>query len=635
MILSTLENGKVITTVCPAPNFELSCNVLCVGAGSAGVNVADSARREGASVILLELNENLGGMHVCGGVIGYYYGARGGTWETDDKISEQDSVFLYNKHQYEQRQIRLVERLTKHGVKYLCKTSVIGLYFEENKVIGALVFDGEKEFSIKADITVDATSDGHLINMTNINKRYGTHNKCDFVPFGVFVQYTKDDKLCIKNNDSGIVNHYSMVDYSKKVIMAHANLGSEYASEEFLSYAISAGIREGLTFEGEDCLSCEKVLLDNPPEKTLFWAYSDLDKHGNQRATENEIFQNWWVLSNLATVMISIPVPMGSVVPKNVKGLVSAGRCMSTDAYVQSAVRMNRDMFRMGECIGIATAMASLSGVDFLDIDYQDYLSRVQKRNCFKSELRGRFGFDNPYGSYLRKMKALGKTPDSKYQNLELSDFIYEPIEFDIDKTFHLLKTDAPGVAIWSCYLNAKDKSLRDKIYLELVNATDNLYKYNCAIALGAMNDERCLPVLREIVINRDCFFFTDNRRSNQFRTAVALCLLGRLGGEEDLPMLFEMLSPSEFEREMYHTLEADYLYHTFPDRNVVYFMILTHLLVSIYKIYKRLGLDMDYLHNFFTEYFKDGSVLKRVTDAKQGEPAYEEMQEVIEYILK
>ena len=43
----------------------------------------------------------------------------------------------------------------------------------------------------------------------------------------------------------------------------------------------------------------------------------------------------------------------------------------------------------------------------------------------------------------------------------------------------------------------------------------------------------------------------------------------------------------------------------------------------------------MDYLHNYFTEYFKDGSVLKRVTDAKQGEPAYEEMQEVIEYILK
>lgn len=635
MILSILENGKVVTTPCDKVDFECSCNVLCVGAGSAGVYCADSAAREGANVILLELAENIGGMHVCGGVTGYYYGTSGGSFEFDDSKNLEDTVFVFKKHQYEQRQIRLTERLLKSGVNLLCRHSVLGLYLENNTVVGALVFNGEREFSIKADIIVDSTSDGHLVRMTNANIRYGTQNKGDFVPFGVFLQYTKDGMLYLNNNDSGIVNHYCASDFSKKTIMAHANLGEKYKDFEFVNFALHTGIREGLTFEGEDSLSCEKVLVSPPPEKTLFWAYADLDKHGSQRATETEIFQNWWVVSNLATVMITIPVAMGCVVPKNVKGLVTAGRCMSTDAYVQSAVRMNRDMFRMGECVGIAVAMASLNKVDFLDIDYQEYFHKVNNRGCFADPNKPQFCFDNTYSHYLTKMKSLNRTPDSKYENLAPFDFICEPIEFNIDKSFHLLKTDTPGIAIWSCYLNSKDTSLLERLYSELISTSDTLYKYNLAIALGIMNDKRCVDTLREIIINRNCFFFTDNRRSNQFRTAVAICLMGRLCNKKDLPLLFSLLSNEEYEREMYHTLKADYLYHTFPDRNVVYFTILTHTLVAIYNAYKRLGLNMDEIHNYFKKYFEDGSVLKRVTTAQKGESAYEEMFEVINHILK
>ena len=55
MILSCLENGKIVTTPCN-PNFDYFCNVLCVGAGSAGVYCADSAAREGANVVLADIN---------------------------------------------------------------------------------------------------------------------------------------------------------------------------------------------------------------------------------------------------------------------------------------------------------------------------------------------------------------------------------------------------------------------------------------------------------------------------------------------------------------------------------------------------------------------------------------------------
>lgn len=634
MILSGLENGLVVKKGCNVIDFDYCCNVLCVGAGSAGCYAADSAAREGANVILLEIGENLGGMHVCGNVTGYYYGARGGSYEEDDRKSQSDTVFLANKRQWEQRQIRLTERLSKSGVRILCRHSVIGLYFNGDRVIGVLAFDGQQKVSIKADITIDATSDGHLIRMTDVKKQYGRPSDGSFVPFGVFLQYTKNGKLYSKNNDSGIMDHYSGKDFSEKTIMAHANASYMLKNAEVVNCALHTGIREGVTYEGEDTVRYEDLLLGKQSEKVLFWAYADLDRHGSLRATEEEIFQNWWVVSNLSTVVLSIPVPLGSIVPKNIKGLVTAGRCLSCDTYTQSAIRMNSDMFRMGECVGIAAAIATLSGVDFLHINYEDYLTRVKSKGCFGKYSQITYAFDNSYRIYLNKMNALGRKPDPKYDGLSQNASIYEPISFDTEKNFYLLKTDAPGVAIWSCYVSTKKEALKERLYHEMLHVDDKLYQYNCAITLGLLEDTRALPVLREIVQNRDCFFFTDNRRSNQFRSAIAVCLIGRLGDSEDLQLLFDILSTEEIERPMYHTLQPNYLYHNYPDRNFVYFSMLTHACMAIYKIYMRCDLDMEQLHSFFCDLFDDGRVFHHITEGRANTSAEEEMKGFIAYLL-
>ena len=635
MILSMLENGIVVKKDCTVTDFDYRCNVLCVGAGSAGCYAADSAAKEGATVILLEYGENIGGMPVCGNVTGYYYGANGGSYEEDDEKNKADTVFLSNGRHWEQRQIRLTERLTKSGVKVLCRHSVIGLYFEGNRIVGVLAFNGFRKVTVKADITIDATSDGHLVRMTDVKKHYGRPSDGSFVPFSISLAYTKNGNLNKKYNDSGIMNHYSQSDFSSKTVMARANLGNFVTDTEIVNCALHTGVREGLTYEGEDCVRYDDVLLGKRSERVLLWAYSDLDRHGSLTAIEEETYQNWRVISNLSTVVISIPVSMGSVVPKNIKGLVTAGRCLSCDTYIQSAVRMNRDMFRMGECVGIAAAMAALTGGDFLEIDYEKYLMRVRGKGCFGNFSEISFAFDNSYGMYLNKMKALGRAPDEKYRDLKPSASICVPISFDAEKSFHLLKTDAPGIAIWSCYVSPRKEPIRERLYSELQNTENTLYKYNCAIALGLLGDNRALPVLRDIVQKRDCFFFTDNRRTNQFRSAIAVCLLGRLGATDELPLLFDILSAEEIERPMYHTLEANYLYHNDPDRNFVYFAMFTHACMAICNIYRRHRLDLDKLHRFFVQLFKDDTVLHLITDTTPGEAAYEEIKKFSEYVLE
>ena len=99
MILSRLENGLIVKSACNITDFDYCCNVLCIGAGSSGCYAAASAAREGARVILLEFGENIGGMHVCGNVAGYYYGASGGSYEEDDQKNKEDTVFFANGRQ--------------------------------------------------------------------------------------------------------------------------------------------------------------------------------------------------------------------------------------------------------------------------------------------------------------------------------------------------------------------------------------------------------------------------------------------------------------------------------------------------------------------------------------------------------
>ncbi|MBE6609200.1 MAG: FAD-dependent oxidoreductase [Ruminococcaceae bacterium] len=635
MILSTLENGKVTKTEVTGAIFDHSCQVLVIGAGSAGVYAADSAARTGADVILCEIGENIGGMHVCGNVTGYYYGMRGGSFEEDDKISRGDTVFHSNMAHWEQRQIRLTERLQKSGVRLLCRHSPVGLLFEDGRVIGVSLFDGDRLLNVRASITVDATSDGHLIRMTDVNKEFGRPGEGSFAPFTVRAQYVKNGKLCSCNTDSGFMDHYCEEDFSRNTILAHANISSLFKHGEFVNLALNTGVREGLTFEGEERLSYEDILLGKRPEKILFWAYSDLDRHGSEHATEQELFQNWYVISNLSTVVATIPVPMGCVVPKGIKGLVTAGRCLSCDTYTQSAVRMNRDMFRMGECVGIAAALSALKGIDFSDVDYGEFYAIASERGCIEGKAEKGFYFDNSYSAYLKKMQSLHRTPDPKYSNLSGGNFICEPAVFDLEKSFSLLETDAPGVAIWSCCIATDREAVKERLYEAMNEAKTDLYRFNCAIALGLLNDTRALPPLREIIKNRDCFFFTDNRRTNQFRSAVAVCLLGRLGTEADLPLLYEILSDGEFDRPMYHTLKANYLYHNDPDRNFVYYAMITHTCMALFNIYKRLGLPMTELNQRFRDLFEDGKALKRVTNAKKGMPAHEETRAFTEYVLK
>ena len=628
MILMTLEEGVRKAREVDPPDFLYSCDVLCVGAGAAGCYAADAAARDGADVILLEYGREIGGMPVAGRVSGYYYGARGGAFESDDAARLADRRFLTSGGA-EARQITLTERLAASGVRVLCGVSPIGLYLEEDTVCGLLLFDGERESAIAARITVDATSDGYLVLLLDTWITYGRPEDGATVPFSVRTQYLQNGQYRSDNSDSGMVNQYDARALSRAILRAHADAARHLEEgKQFLGVATRTGLREGLHYEGEEMLTLRSVLIDPPPERILFYAYSDLDRHGYDRAIDCELLQNWWVIAGLATVTVRIPVPMGAVVPRGIRGFVTAGRCLSCDTYVSSAVRMNRDMFRMGECIGYAAAAAVREGVDLLAIDYEAFRRRAVASGAFLGEEGRRFGYDETRAWHERKMERLGRACDPRYEGLAPLDKVYTPIDFREVDVLAALRTDAPGAGIFAVYLGLGGVDA-DRLAAEMASAEDTLLRYNCAIALGILGDKRALPTLCEIVKERDCFFFTNGRRSNQFRSAVAVCLLGRLGDASVVPLLESLLEEDEYEHPMYHTLAPDYLYYNRPDRNFVYFDMTTHALFGLLKLYRRERLPKERLRKT-VERFLGGDFLLRVTDGIPGSPTTEETERLI-----
>ena len=196
MYISRLENGRV-TKESFNRGFDLSCDLLCVGAGCAGVYAADAAAREGVSVILIENDVGVGGMHVHGNVKGYYYGGCGGAFEEDDEICRGAKGYHLSAF-IQKKQAAETERLQRSGVKLLTEHTPTGVIFDGGRVLGIACFDGEREIYIASRIAVDSTSDGHLIRMCDVKTSIGreTDGKC--APFSVYATYIKDGKCTIK-----------------------------------------------------------------------------------------------------------------------------------------------------------------------------------------------------------------------------------------------------------------------------------------------------------------------------------------------------------------------------------------------------------------------------------------------------
>ena len=568
MIYRELRENRAEKTEISLPVFEKSCDVVVAGLGTAGAFAALSAAQEGSTVIGIERGSGCGGMCTLGSINGYYYGQGNGLYQASDeecrKLSEDVYVPMGKFHPHA-KQYAVEKELISAGVEICYQAVILGLYEEDFRIVGVKVLLPQGVVNIAAGMVIDGTSEGHLVRMLDVKYTFGRETDGKPQPFSsVRVVLNSEGKMMRTGHDSGYANQYDAVSLSTAILNAHALHVKDFTEiSTFLYVSELIGVREGLLYEGESFLTLEDVLDQKTVEHPLLYCYSDIDKHGQDLAFDSDPYQEWFCLSNLSTVAVQIPVPLGSVVPKAVKGLITTGRCLGVDSYTSSAVRMIRDINRIGECCGVLASMAAEGNSDPMAVDYERLKRKLLSRDCFGYQTQRLMGFNFP-----------GQLDD------------YTPVTWaeTRDELTPYLSSSKPGVAIWSCRRMGADKA--KSLILSDLEAEDQTLKYNTALALGITGAVEALPVLREIVENRDCTFLEDCRRSNQLRSAIAAALCGRMGDEGILGQLLEIISPREYDRSIYHQLtEYSYKFGIRVDFNTVYFQHLSHAVSALIRI--------------------------------------------------
>ena len=615
MNLHELREGAVCVTPTEKKDFADHFDILVAGLGTAGAFSALAAAREGAKVLGIERSRCCGGMCTLGAVNGYYYGAIGGLYqEIDRECDALKTVFApFGQFHPDAKKSVLEARLLEAGVSISYDSLILGIYEKDRQVLGVRALLGEEIRDISCTVLIDGTSEGHLLRMYGQISGFGRRTDGKAQPFtSVRVFRRPDGSLGRTNFDSGYVNQYRAEELSRAILDAHAHHSKALGDEErFLYAAPMIGVREGLHFEGEGTLTLEDILAQKEYPDTLLYAYSDIDKHGKDLAFDEITYQDWYAVSNLSTVAVRIPIPLGCIIPKGVSGFLSTGRCLSMDSYAASAVRMNRDMHRLGEACGMAAVLALSKGGRAAEIDVPRLQSLLERRNCFDPAPERRMGFNFP-----------GRLED------------FTPVRWldDPEELRRVLSTDCPGVAIWSSRRLGKER-IGDAL-CAMMEEGGEMLRPNAAVALGITGDVRALPVLLEIVNHRSTFFFKDCRRTNQLRSAIAVCLCGRLGGPEILPALLEILRPEEFERPLYHELtEPSYQFGIERDFNLVYFQHLSHAAAALCKIAARYPDWTAQIQETLYQALSNGTHIRRITSAEPDTAAYKAAANIWEFV--
>ncbi|MEG0766906.1 MAG: FAD-dependent oxidoreductase, partial [Clostridia bacterium] len=413
----------------------------------------------------------------------------------------------------------LENRFWAAGGTIAYEADLAGVLMEAQNIIGIEYLDDGGLHTACATIVIDASAEAYVCLLAGASYRLGRDSDRKTQPFSC-VEVTCDDatgRMGHAYSDCGYVNPIDPVDYAKAVLSAarYPNYLREDYRKGIRTLGLSSllGVREGPLVDGEDMLTLTDVLAGKKSEKPLFIAYSNADNHGKDMAFESIAQQDWMVAASLWGLNFSVGVPVGAVIPKGLNGLLMAGRMISVDHDLASCIRMERDIQKCGEAVGMLASEALRHGCAVRSVPYASLAAMLRQTGC------------------LSEANAVGFV-DSRIPNGQ-GRIAFPQRREDI---LAGLSSDQPGMAIWS----ARTQQLREPLFASLGSEKEHL-RCHAAMALALQGDDTGAEVLRTCVRNFDAFVPRTSRKYNMVRGCAALYLLGRIADRDTLSLALQL----------------------------------------------------------------------------------------------
>lgn len=546
LIRHTLRNGIPVSEPFDG-RFDLSCDILVIGLGTAGALAACAAAKKGAKVIGADESRIPGGCGTSACVWDYYFGTYGGLHQEinaeADRICRTGRYLLTTdggKRSYSGavKSLALERKLKEYGAECLYGCVVTWVITDDGKVSGAVLFDGERELAVSAETVIDG-AEGAVCRLLGAGFSGGRVSDGRLARFSKTVGILDRGYLLGSWQFCGELGNASAEEEGSRFFRWSSErpaLAENYAGRSRL-YAVGReiGQREVPCVVTERVYGFNDLLRGEQPEHTLFYSFAPMDNSNPDQWDEDDDFQDWMLICSLHAAGVTAPIPGEALIPKGIRGLLVCGKHIGTGHSLCSSVRMRIDMEKCGEAAGVMAAMMHERGCDALTLlnEHYDSLREVlSSSGCYDREN------DRGFCDLNKKDGRLWAHLDLPGNAMELRN---------------ALSSTYPSLGLLAVRTgNVPDAAEQLVMWLD---AEDVLLRESAAVALGMCGDRRAIPVLREI-LSRPVTVYTYDHPDRavhpwlwktSFNNHIkAICLLGRLGDREALPMLHEIAEHPE-----------------------------------------------------------------------------------------
>ena len=417
-------NAEAVTWSRKVPvRYEADMAVL--GGGIAGATAALAAADAGARVVIVERFAVVGGNATVGGV-GSFCGETAGQGAAFDAIIEAleawDAIEPYGpypdksnrKFNHEILAVVLQELLLKRGVKLLLHTDFVDVCVNDTGTISECIVCGPSgPEAVRAAQWVDATGEALVAHRAGFETVKGRpedglqlpmslmyfirhvdaeHTRAE-VPEGWFGAIRDKADLPMTSiwpggpGGNAIKIKIPMFDATDTQSLTAAEIRARRRMMEVLDYhqrvegrnwlldhcSGRIGIREGRRVLGDYVLTVDDLRAGRAFDDAIARGTFYLDGH------KPDDDKRTYILPKDSLKVPPYHVPFRSLLPKDARNLVVAGRCLSADQLALSSARVMTTCAMMGQAAGLASAMAVRGGCTMHDLDPVDVRRETER----------------------------------------------------------------------------------------------------------------------------------------------------------------------------------------------------------------------------------------------------------------
>ncbi len=402
---------------------DFDADVAVIGGGTAGVFAAIAAARTGARTVLIEKNSILGGTMTAANVnypgLFFAWGKQiidGPCWEAIQRVDRLGGAVIppipYRPERHWEQQIRLnrfllttvlFQMCREAGVEVICNAMISAAFEKEDRV--ELVLTGKSGmFSVTAKVAIDATGDANLAqfagysvmksdpsqpatlsnhmtgydasdySIAELKEKFSEEDFPEYITAEHLIDYLNrhfiDVHVPCEDADTSAGRtalESKALNLLMKIYTFYRKVkGLEQLEIDFI--AEETGVRESNRIVGESVITSEDYINGTLYSDAVCYAFYPIDLH---------VMEGVHMTYHEEGVVAK--VPYSALIPKGAGRILCAGRCVSSDQYANSAVRVEAACMAMGQAAGCAAALAAGHEIKVGEVKYAELCGALKQ----------------------------------------------------------------------------------------------------------------------------------------------------------------------------------------------------------------------------------------------------------------